>query len=198
MQNADLGLPSLPGVGGSGSSDLTSLVSGSHTLRLWYAGPEHGPARAARLAGRVRRGAQRHRPVDLVEQGQERDPPHRAASKPDDAPEPRCRHRPMTPQQAADAALKAITPVDQGQHRRYGGRGRPAGVRAGARSRATPARWSSSVRIAIDGKTHVPTRVQVFAHGRGQARLRGRLHLLRPDHPGRLGVPLQPAARAPR
>ena len=40
VQNADLGLPSLPGVGGSGSSDLTSLISGSHTLRLWYAGPD--------------------------------------------------------------------------------------------------------------------------------------------------------------
>src|SRR6478736_4007479 len=39
VQNADLGLPSLPGIGGSGSSDLTSMVSGSHTLRLWYAGP---------------------------------------------------------------------------------------------------------------------------------------------------------------
>ena len=39
VQNADLGLPSLPGVGGAGSSDMTSLVSGSHTLRLWYAGP---------------------------------------------------------------------------------------------------------------------------------------------------------------
>src|SRR4051794_39103381 len=45
VQNARLGLPDLPGVGGSGSSDLTSLVTGSHTLRLWYAGPDH-----ARLA----------------------------------------------------------------------------------------------------------------------------------------------------
>src|SRR3954465_15459438 len=41
VQNSDLGLPSLPGVGGSGSSDMTSLVAGSHTLRLWYAGPRH-------------------------------------------------------------------------------------------------------------------------------------------------------------
>src|SRR4051794_36614644 len=40
VQNADLGLPSLPDVGGSGSSDLTSMISGSHTLRLWYAGPQ--------------------------------------------------------------------------------------------------------------------------------------------------------------
>src|SRR6476619_8076058 len=39
VQNSNLGLPSLPGVGGNGSSDMTSLVAGSHTLRLWYAGP---------------------------------------------------------------------------------------------------------------------------------------------------------------
>src|SRR5690348_11774736 len=40
VQNADLGLPSLPGMGGSGSSDMSSMISGSHTLRLWYAGPD--------------------------------------------------------------------------------------------------------------------------------------------------------------
>src|SRR5262245_54424184 len=41
VQNADLGLPSIPGVGGDGSSDMSSLVAGSHTLRLWYADPDH-------------------------------------------------------------------------------------------------------------------------------------------------------------
>ena len=41
-----------------------------------------------------------------------------------------------------------------------------------------------SVHIAIDGKTHVPTRVQVFAKNAEQPRLRGGLHLLRPDHTG--------------
>src|SRR6476659_6471646 len=40
VQNADLGLPSLPGVGGSGSSDLTSLVAGAHTPRHKKAGPK--------------------------------------------------------------------------------------------------------------------------------------------------------------
>src|SRR5690349_1435254 len=38
VQHADLGLPSLPIPGGQGSSDLTSLVGGSHTLRVWYSG----------------------------------------------------------------------------------------------------------------------------------------------------------------
>src|SRR3954454_23202322 len=39
-QRADLGLPSLPGVGGQGSSDLSALITGMHTLRIWYSGPD--------------------------------------------------------------------------------------------------------------------------------------------------------------
>src|SRR6266508_4500494 len=35
VQTADLGLPALP-FAGAGSSDLTSLISGKHTLRVWY------------------------------------------------------------------------------------------------------------------------------------------------------------------
>ena len=34
--SADLGLPTIPG----GGAELGSLISGSHTLRVWYAGPE--------------------------------------------------------------------------------------------------------------------------------------------------------------
>ena len=50
VQKSDLGLPSLPGIGGSSgmaSSDLTSLMSGTHTMRIWVAGP--GKARMALL-----------------------------------------------------------------------------------------------------------------------------------------------------
>jgi outer membrane lipoprotein-sorting protein len=38
VERADLGLPALPNSAG-GSSNLQSLVNGSHTLRIWYAGP---------------------------------------------------------------------------------------------------------------------------------------------------------------
>ncbi|MDT5025912.1 MAG: hypothetical protein QOE61_2338, partial [Micromonosporaceae bacterium] len=34
VQRADLGLPALPSVGGQGSADLTSLIAGTHTLRV--------------------------------------------------------------------------------------------------------------------------------------------------------------------
>src|SRR3954449_10226562 len=42
VETSDLGLPSLPAVGGrgGGSASFSSLVSGSHTMRLWYAGPD--------------------------------------------------------------------------------------------------------------------------------------------------------------
>src|SRR5690348_9454706 len=39
VQKSDLGLPSLPDTGGSGSSQLSSLITGTHTLRVWYSGP---------------------------------------------------------------------------------------------------------------------------------------------------------------
>jgi len=40
VENADLGLPALPnGLGGDGVADWTTLLSGSHTLRVWCAGP---------------------------------------------------------------------------------------------------------------------------------------------------------------
>src|SRR3954447_11222234 len=42
VETSDLGLPALPAVGGHGgeSASFSSLVSGSHTMRLWYAGPD--------------------------------------------------------------------------------------------------------------------------------------------------------------
>src|SRR5262245_49529318 len=42
VETSDLGLPSLPTVGGRGgdSASFSSLMSGSHTMRLWYAGPD--------------------------------------------------------------------------------------------------------------------------------------------------------------
>ena len=55
------------------------LLTGTHTLRVWYSGP--GPA-AGRPAGHARRAGrhpQRPRRVDLEQPGQHRHPPHAAA-----------------------------------------------------------------------------------------------------------------------
>ena len=161
VQNADLGLPSLPGVGGSGSSDMTSLVAGSHTLRLWYAGPNRVRLSLLGSLGEsdlVRNGTDvwtwssakktaTHRTMSLTDQGA----PHSLASV-----------SPVTPQQAAEAALKAISPSTKVS---TDGTAVVAGRSAyelllRPRDRAS---LVGSVRVAIDGRTHVPTRVQVFA-----------------------------------
>ena len=161
VQNADLGLPDLPGIGGSGSSDLRSMVAGSHTLRLWYADPNH--VRLALLGSLgesdlVRNGtdvwnwsskdlAATHRTVPLSH-----------------APRSLASVSPMTPQEAADRALEAIRPSTRVT---TAGTAVVAG-RAAYELLLQPRDAGSlieSVRIAVDGKTRIPTRVQVFAHG---------------------------------
>jgi outer membrane lipoprotein-sorting protein len=166
VQNADLGLPSLPGVGGNGSSDLTSLVAGSHTLRLWYAGPQHvrlsllgslGESDVVRngtdvwqWSSATKSAVHRTVPAGLGGEG------HSLASV-----------SPVTPQQAADAALKAITPST-----RVSTEGTAVVAGRSAYELVLRPRDASSlvgsVRIAVDGRTHVPMRVQVFPRHDGK------------------------------
>ena len=94
VQTADLGLPALPNVAGGSSSDFTALVSGSHTLRLWYAGPTK--ARLALLgdlgeSDLIRNGSGR---LALVEQHQHRQARQRPRVDRDPRPAPRPRRRP--------------------------------------------------------------------------------------------------------
>ena len=51
-----------------------------------------------------------------------------------------------------------------------------------------------SVRIAIDGATHVPTRVQVFARGAGKPAFEVGFTSFDPLRPARVGVPVQPTS----
>ena len=165
VQNAELGLPSLPGVGGTGSSDLTSLVAGSHTLRLWYAGPDH-----VRLALLGSLGES-----DLVRNGTDlwawssanRTATHHVVpTSGGDVPQSLASASPVTPQQAAETALKALTPSTRVS---TDGTAVVAGRSAYELllEPRDPSSLVGSVRIAIDGKTHLPTRVQVFARHSG-------------------------------
>jgi outer membrane lipoprotein-sorting protein len=165
VQNSDLGIPALPGVDtGQGSSDLTSLVSGSHTLRLWYAGPDH-----VRLALLGQLGES-----DVIRNGSDlwtwssggRSATHRVipASPTRSHPSTGATTPSMTPQQAADAALQAITPTTSvSTDATTVVAGRSAYV-LDLRPRTSDT-LVDSVQIAIDGQTHIPTRVQVFAKG---------------------------------
>jgi outer membrane lipoprotein-sorting protein len=161
VQTADLGLPDLPGVGGTGSSDLTSLVSGSHTLRLWYAGPQRVRLSLLGQLGEsdvIRNGS------DLwTWSSKDKTASHRSlpTSSSDGSPSIESAS-PVSPQQAADEALKAIDPstkVTTVGNSVVAGR---AAYELLLQPRDT-ASLVGSVRIAIDGKTHVPTRVQVYA-----------------------------------
>ncbi len=165
VQNADLGLPSLPGVGGSGSSDMTSLISGSHTLRLWYAGPNR--VRVALLGSLGESDLVRNGTDLWTWSSKDKSATHRAVPLATGVPGSLASVSPVTPQQAADAALQAISPstkVSTDGTAVVAGRSAYELVLQPRDARSLV----DSVRIAIDGRTHVPTRVQVFAKNVGK------------------------------
>ena len=173
VQKSDLGLPDLPiagASGGTGSSDLTSLISGTHTMRIWFAGPDK-----ARMAVLGTLGES-----DVIRNGQDvwvwasKDktathyvlPTHDAADKrattPDQSAMPTPTDLPTSPQDAAEKALAAITPSSEVT---TSGTATVAG-RSAYELVLKPKEATSlvaQVRIAIDGTAHVPLRVQVFA-----------------------------------
>lgn len=177
-ERADLGLPALPGLGGQGASDLSSLISGTHTLRVWYSGPNS--ARVA-LLGTLGES-------DIITNGSDvwiwsshdNTATHRVLPKDAGKPAPQGNGQPApqgtgkppldpsnlpkTPQEAADAALSAIDPSTEVT---TGGPVKVAGRSAYELALAPRDKASliSQVRIAIDGDKHVPLRVRVYAQG---------------------------------
>jgi outer membrane lipoprotein-sorting protein len=159
VQRADLGLPDLPG--GSSSSDLSSLVSGTHTLKVWAAEPHR-----ARLALLGDLGES-----DVVVDGKdmwtwsskERTATHRVLDLPKGHDDARPQHDqlPGTPLQAAQRLVKAVEPSTEVT---TSGTAVVAGRRAYelVLEPRDAASLVGQVRIAVDGRTHVPLRVQVF------------------------------------
>lgn len=161
VQNAELGLPSLPGLGGDGSSDMRSLVSGSHTLRVWHAGSDR--VRVALLGSLGESDLVRNGNDLWLWSSKEKSAVHHTIPASEaDTPDSLGSMSPGTPQQAADAALGAIsstTKVSTDGTAVVAGRSAYELVLQPRDSRSLV----ESVRIAVDGKTHVPTRVRVFA-----------------------------------
>jgi outer membrane lipoprotein-sorting protein len=168
-QSADLGLPDLPvQLGSQGSSSFTSLVSGTHTLRVWYSGDEQ-----QRLAVQGTLGES-----DLIRNGSDvwtwasetntathyQLPSRPAGSATPEATSPESAVAALTPQQAADAALAAIDPTTTVT---TDGTAQVAGRSAYELVLAPKADASliGQVRIAIDAEQYVPLRVQVIARG---------------------------------
>ena len=170
VQTADLGLPDLPiGMGGRGSADFTSLVSGTHTLRVWYAGEDQqrlallgtlGESDIVRNGSDVWTWSSADNTATHYQLPTRPDATEGTAEVPESAPA-------MTPQQAADAALAAIDPTTSVT---TDGTAEVADRAAYelvlAPKTASPNDASSligQVRIAIDAEQHIPLRVRVFA-----------------------------------
>jgi outer membrane lipoprotein-sorting protein len=158
VQRSDLGLPDLP-VGGRGSSDLTSLVSGAHTLRIWYAGPDK-----VRLALLGTLGE-----TDVIRNGRDvwtwssRDnsATHRQLS--DQVPST-VDQLPQAPPQAAAQLLSAIQPsTEVTTDGTATVAGRPAYELV--LTPRTTASLVGQVRIAVDATEHIPLRLQVIPRG---------------------------------
>jgi outer membrane lipoprotein-sorting protein len=175
VQRSDLGLPEVPGLGqgageSAGSSSLTSLLSGTHTLRLWFAGPDQARVAVLGTLGES----------DIIVNGRnvwtwssdDRTATHRtlpAHGRPESPhPSKPGGELPMTPQRAADEALAAIQPttvVTVAGTTTVAGREAYELVLAPRDTRSL----IGQVRIAIDAGRHVPLQVAVFAAGRSKA-----------------------------
>jgi outer membrane lipoprotein-sorting protein len=176
VQRADLGLPQLPGVARAGSADLTSLISGSNTLRVWYAGPDK--ARVALLGTLGETDVIRDGTDAWIWQSRDNTAIHTvlpelrkgSAGQPTPTPLPTGLPGglpsvvPSSPQEAADLALRALDPstvVTTAGSAKVAGRSAYELVLA-PRDKAA---LVGQVRLAIDASEHVPLRVEVLARG---------------------------------
>lgn len=168
VQHADLGLPQLPGLGSqSDASSPISLLTGTHTVRVWAAGDTR-----QRLALVTTLGEQ-----DVVRDGRNAwvwssrqntathyRLPVSAAGSPHASPAPA--ESALTPQQAAARALRAVDPTTRVS---IDGTGVVAG-RSVYELVLAPKDGRSligQVRIAVDAQTSIPLRVQVFGRDSG-------------------------------
>jgi outer membrane lipoprotein-sorting protein len=163
VETAALGIPQLPG--SENPNTITSLLSGSHTLKIWYAGPAR-----LRLAVPVQMGE-----TDLIRNGStawlwqsDNNSVTRyliPARRGEQASEPVVPKVPLTPQQAAQQVLKAAsrsTRVTTEANVTVAGQAAYQLVLA-------PKASGSQIRritVALDGQhLSVALRVQVFAKG---------------------------------
>ena len=173
VQTSNLGLPDIS-LGGStqgGSSSLTSMVAGTHTWRVWLAGPEQ---QRLALVGSLGESDVIRNGRDLwVWSSKDKTATHTTlpaegtkgadGTKPAEgskAPTPE--QLPKTPQEAAQLALSAIEPTTSVATS-------GASVVAGQQAYdlvlkpKDAASLVASVRISLDAVHHVPLRVQVYS-----------------------------------
>ncbi|HEY6682225.1 MAG TPA: outer membrane lipoprotein carrier protein LolA [Propionibacteriaceae bacterium] len=160
VERADLGIPAIPGANGQDDPELTSLVSGTHTLRVRYSSPDK--ARLAILGT--------YSEYDIIRNGKDvwtwsskdNAATHRTLSA-DQAAQPGATPSgtPRTPEEAAQKVLKELEPTTTvTTDSAVEVAGRPAyELVLDPNDSGT---LISQVRLAIDGDTKLPLRVQVF------------------------------------
>ena len=168
VQSADLGLPDLSGLGGPGgrgSASLESAITGTHTWRVWYGGPDQ---QRLALVGQLGESDVIRNGTDLwLWSSEEKTAVHYALTAHDAAakqpnPAPSLTDLPKTPEEAAKRALAALDPTTEVT---TSGTAVVAGREAYElvlKPRDT-ASLVASVRISVDAEKHLPLRVQVYS-----------------------------------
>ncbi|MGA2825079.1 MAG: DUF2092 domain-containing protein [Streptosporangiaceae bacterium] len=167
VETSSLGLPSLPGT--NNPTSLSSLLTGSHTIRLWYSDPTHFRVAVPQSMSEsdvIRNGSNAwywesttNTVTHLAIPADAKAHAKGATSKPSSAP-------PMTPQQAASEVLAkvgATTTVSSDTNVTVAGQAAYQLVLAPKSSSSLV----GQIRIAVDGANDVPLRVQVLAKGAG-------------------------------
>jgi outer membrane lipoprotein-sorting protein len=161
VETARLGLPDLPGQ--AAGTSLQSLVTGSHTARVWYG--TDGKARISLVGDLAETDVVRNDRDLWLWQSQTNEATHyQLPAGTPDTPDSAAVAPSIDPATAAQRALAAIDPTTQVE---VDGTGHVAGQEV-YELRLTPRDSRSlvgSVRLAIDADTSVPLRVQVFAKG---------------------------------
>lgn len=169
VQSADLGLPDLSALGGrQGSSSLQSVVTGTHTWRVWYGGEQQ---QRLALVGSLGES-------DVIRNGRDlwlwssdektaahyRLPEHHAHDSQvgGSGPSPKATDLPKTPEEAAQRALAALDPTTEVT---TSGSAVVAGRSAYelVLKPRNPASLVASVRISVDAERHIPLRVQAYS-----------------------------------
>jgi outer membrane lipoprotein-sorting protein len=178
-ERADLGLPALPDIGGDGSADWTKLLSGTHTLRVWSAGPAMSRVALLGSLGEsdiVRNGADvwswssadntaTHLRLPSIGTATHGSPaPGLPQGLPSNLAPLLSKLLPATPQQAAAEVLAALSPTTSVRN--------AGAVTVAGRSAyelviapRDTASLVASIRIDIDAAEHLPLRLRVFAKG---------------------------------
>jgi outer membrane lipoprotein-sorting protein len=168
VHRAELGLPavlSLAGQIGAGEG-LGSLIDGTQTLRVWYAGPDQARLAMVRTLGQT----------DVIRNGQdvwiwssqEQQATHYTLPQDEEATADVAPETYLTPQAAADEALAAIGPSTEVSV----GRSAEIAGRTAYELVLTPRDETSlvrEIRIAIDSVEYVPLRFAVYASGAQRA-----------------------------